>query len=390
MEVHDPTHTAMNAGAARSIYASKMQTANRFLFSLWQWQIWAVSLAFWTIYALLDSAGSFAILALRRQGYSWADVLVWNFAEAYVWVLLTPVICAITQKHGFFGKHWKRSLMVHIPAGIIMMVVSSWLLLAPMDYFGWSDILTPFRVRLSSLALQDLPRYFVTVAVAQIVLYYGTLRAREEESIKLEGKLAQAQLQTLRAQMEPHFLFNALNSIATLARKDPPSAERMTMQLAHLLRRSLDTRSCQKIPLQEELDFLQNYIDIQQARFHDRLTVHMSVDPSVLSTSVPSMILQPLVENAIQHGIANSAAPGELRITALNVNGCLEIEVADNGAGLINGTSPERYGFGLGNTRTRLRQIYGDHHQFRIEGAETGGCKVKLVLPKSGPPGLPS
>jgi len=366
----------------RSMSLGRHVSTNRLSFSLRHWHIWAVSFAFWTMYAILDTAGSFAILGLRGQRAPFTDVVAWNFAESYVWVLFTPVIWAFTQQYGFTGKQWKRSLAIHVPLGLLIMVLISWLLLAPMDYLGWGDILTPFRTRLLGLALQDLPRYFVTVAVAQIVLHYKASREHETQSARLEASLAEARLQILRSQIEPHFLFNTLNSIATLATQDPSAAERMTLQLADLLRVSLDYARSQEIPLKQELEFLQNYLDIQRTRFRDRLTVQMNIDPDLLPVRVPSLILQPLAENAIRHGIARSATPGYIRITAARENGHIKIDIADNGAGMCGSPEP-RDGVGLSNTRARLEQLYGSQHQFRVEGGDGRGCRVTLVLPLS-------
>jgi len=351
--------------------------ANRFLFSLRHWQIWAASLAFWTVYAILDTAGAFAVLALRGERVI-PDEIVWNFSEAYIWVLFTPVVWAITRRYGFTGKGWKKSLAAHVSFGVLVMMVTAALLLTLLDYLGWGDTLTPFPTRLLGLACQDLPRYFVTVAVAQIVLYYAEFREHEAESADFETRLAQAQLQILRSQIEPHFLFNTLNSIATLATRDPSSAERMTLKLAGLLRVSLDCASSQEVPLRHELELLQNYLDIQQTRFCDRLKIRTSVDPEVLSSAVPSLILQPLVENAIHHGIERSARPGQIDITAVRENGCIRIEVADNGVGY---GGEEGNGLGLSNTRARLQQLYGQQHSFRIDNIDGGGCRVTLTLP---------
>jgi len=351
------------------------------IFSLTQRRIWAISLVFWTVYASLDSAGSFALLALRGQaGISLSDILVWNFAEAYIWVLFTPVILAITVRWGFSGSGWKKSLLIHVVAGLLMVTVGAWLLLLPSEYMG----IAPTHLRVLGLALQDLPRYFVTAALTEIVVYYTTLREREAESAKLEASLTQVQLENLQSQIQPHFLFNALNSIAALTRKDPGSAERMTLQLAALLRVSLDCVASQEIPLKQELEFLQNYLDIQQTRFRDRLSVSMEVDPDLLSSPVPSLILQPLVENSIRHGIAKSAAAGYVHITAARENGYMKIVIDDNGVGMTSGMGQGQDGVGLGNTRARLRQLYGEHHEFRIASIEGKGCQVTLALPLGG------
>jgi two-component system LytT family sensor kinase len=351
------------------------------MLSLRRWQTWALSFLFWTVYAVLDSAGSYAIIVSVGQKPVLLHVVLWNFAEAYVWVLFTPLIYAITLRYGFTRDTWKRSLAVHVAMGLLMMTAAAWLLLRITDVLRWGDVSTPFHTRLLGLALQDLPRYFVTAAVAQIVAYYGALREREAESVGLEARLAQAQLEILRSQMEPRFLFNTLNSIATLTKKDPVSAERMTLQLAALLRVSLDCAGSQKVPLRQELEFLQNYLDIQQTRFRDRLTIRVKVDADLLSVPIPSLILQPLVENAIRHGIAKSAVPGYVDIKASRENGAVRIEIADSGAGLRGGPDTEQGGFGLRNTRARLRQLYGNQQDLRLENVPGGGCRVSFAIP---------
>ncbi len=353
---------------------------NRSIFSLNHWQILAVSFAFWTIYASLDSAGSVALLKLRGQfGIPLSDVILWNFSEAYIWVLFTPVICELTARFGFTAGVWKRSLAIHLIAGIIMMTVAAWLLLLPTNYLGSLST----RARVFGLALQDFPRYFITVALAQTAWYYTTLRDRDVKSAGLETQLARAQLENLRSQLQPHFLFNALNSIATLSTTNPPAAEQMTLQLSSLLRSSLNCSASQFIPLEQELSFLGDYLDIQRTRFRDRLTVQIEIDPQLLVAKVPSLILQPLVENAIQHGIAKVAGPGHILIAASREHDFIKIKIADNGAGANFEHERQASGLGLGltNTRARLAQLYGADHQFVIERGDRGGCQVTLAVP---------
>jgi two-component system, LytTR family, sensor kinase len=347
------------------------------MFSLRRWQTWALSFLGWTIYAILDSAGSYALLIARGERPVLDQVVIWNFAEAYIWVLFTPLIYAIALRYSFNDHSWKKALAIHIPLSLLVATLGAWLLIHMAMLLGWSDTAIPFRTRLLGLALQDLPRYFVTLGVA----YFVRFREREAESSQLETRLAQAQLEILKSQMEPHFLFNALNSIATLTRVDPASAERMTLKLAAFLRVSLDCAGFQEIPLKQELDFLQNYLDIQQTRFRDRLTIHLNVDPNLLSTPVPSLILQPLVENAIRHGIAKSAAPGRVDITAALDHDSIKIEIADNGVGITPTSTEVHEGFGIRNTRARLQQLYGDHQHFHLENAPGGGCRVRLTIP---------
>ncbi len=180
----------------------------------------------------------------------------------------------------------------------------------------------------------DFQRYWYIVLITQAIAYYSKYRERELQSSQLEAQLAYAQLEVLKIQLEPHFLFNTLNSIAALARNDGLAAENMTLQLADLLRFSLDAVGVHEVPLSRELTFLQKYIDIQQTRFQDRLLVEMDIQPHTLSALVPNLVLQPLVENAIRHGIGPRRAPGFIRISTRQVFDELWMEISDNGQGL--------------------------------------------------------
>lgn len=348
------------------------------MFLRWR-QVWAISFVFWSVYAILDSAGSYAVRTLAHGNQFRSNVLVWSFGEAWVWVLATPLIWAITRSYSFTRERWKRSLLVHIGTGWLVSCTCCGLLLKIDDFMGWGLPHMPFYLRLVSFSFGDLPRYYVTVAIAQIIMYYVTLRTRETDLARLETALAQAQLQILRAQLSPHFLFNALNSIASLSVKDPRGAEAMTLQLSRLLRVSLESSARQKIPLGEEIEFLRNYIAIQQTRFRDRLTVDMDVDPRLLSEPVPSLVLQPLVENAIRHGIAKSSAPGHIHITAVRERDHLRIEILDNGVGVDTRRVAE--GLGLSNTRERLQRLYGAGYRFDLDKPTAGGCRVVLSIP---------
>lgn len=344
-------------------------------------QTLCISLAFWSAYALLDSAGSLAIQKAYGQTPAFVHLLIWNFADAYAWVFLTPLIYAIASRYIFSREAWKTSLAVHVAIAITISAVVAWLLIHMNMALNWADTSSPFSARLLDLGLEILPRCLVTMGIAHVLGYYIRLGHRELESSRLETKLAQAQMAILRSQLEPHFLFNTLNSIAALTRKDPESAETMTLKLAALLRVSLECIGSQEVPLRQELQFLQSYLDIQQTRFRDRLTVRMEIDPSLLSTPIPSLILQPLVENSIRHGIAASAAPGFIQISAIQDRGSMRIEVADNGHGMACAEAEEHEGLGLRNTKARLQQLYGINHRFEIESTPGVGCRVILGMP---------
>jgi len=218
--------------------------------------------------------------------------------------------------------------------------------------------------------------------ITQAIAFYGKYQERQLISSQLEAQLARAQLEVLKIQLEPHFLFNTLNSIAALARHDGRAAEHMTLQLADLLRMSLDGVGVHEVPLHQELTFLQKYVDIQQTRFHDRLRVETAIDPRTVDTLVPNLILQPLVENAIRHGIGPRRAPGLIRISTWRDHDDVWMEIRDNGVGFTRGrgpTPPE--GVGLRNTRGRLQQLYNEDHAMVLEDAPGGGCTVKIRVP---------
>ncbi len=352
-----------------------------------RWQTWAFSFLCWTLFAVFDSAGSYTYIAWTGSKPILHDVVEWNFSYAYSWVLATPLIYEIALRFNFNRNEWRRSVAVHAGASLLITLAVSCLFIAWNTVIGLADTATPFKLRLLDLCLENLPRCFATMGVAQTISYYARWREREAQSSKLETQLAQAQLEILRSQFEPHFLFNTLNSIATLIRRDPVSAERMTVQLGRLLRASLERVGTQEISLQQELEFLQDYLKIQQTRFGDRLEVKVSVDPALLMFPLPSMILQPLVENAIRHGIAESAALGRIEIRAERDAVSLRIIISDNGPGMKNETRQQGNGFGLRSTRARLRQLYGEHHEFRMKYNPGEGCTVMLAVPLPTAPG---
>ena len=212
--------------------------------------------------------------------------------------------------------------------------------------------------------------------------YYRKYRERERRALQLETRLAQAQLDALRMQLQPHFLFNTLNSISVLMAEDVKAARRMLTRLSDLLRKSLENEGAHEVSLRDELEFLESYLEIEQTRFQDRLTIRMNVDPAALDARVPNLILQPLVENAIRHGIAPRAAAGTIEIRAGRQNGMIELQVSDNGAGL-GGASVESLmkGIGLSNTQARLEQLYGARASFELRERDEGGLTVTIAIP---------
>jgi sensor histidine kinase YesM len=226
--------------------------------------------------------------------------------------------------------------------------------------------------------------YTFIVLMGNAIAYYRQYQEEQLRASELRGKLAQAQLKALKMQLHPHFLFNTLNSISALLYKDIEAADQMIGRLIHLFERALKSSGTQKVTLQEELDFLKQYLAIENVRFQDRLSVRMDIDPQTLKAVVPNLIMQPLVENAIRHGIAAKSSAGRIEIHARRVNGELEMQVKDDGPGFQgngSGAGPFREGLGLANTRARLQQLYGSHHNFTLVNDPKGGVIVTLAIP---------
>jgi len=209
------------------------------------------------------------------------------------------------------------------------------------------------------------------------------LQERERRAAELEARLTSAKLQALRMQINPHFLFNTLNSIATLVYVNPRAADEMLGDLSELLRRSLDSMEEQEVPLAQELEFIGAYLSIEQKRFGARLQLERSVPDELMKALVPALILQPLVENAIRHGIEQQRGPGLILIQAKQENKHLHLTVRDNGRGLPGAdlNSSERRGIGLANTQARLQGLYGQDQRFSFVRAEPQGCRVDIHLP---------
>lgn len=229
----------------------------------------------------------------------------------------------------------------------------------------------------------DLLVYWSLVGVCQAITNFRSSQERERRAAELEARLTSSKLQALRTQINPHFLFNTLNSIATLVYVNPRAADEMLGDLSDLLRRSLDSMEDQEIPLAQELEFIGAYINIEQKRFGERLRVEQSVPDELMKALVPALILQPLVENAVRHGIEPRRGPGLISIEAKQEDQHLHLVVRDNGRGLSPGESenPGRRGIGLANTQARLKGLYGRDQSFSFGRAEPQGCQVEIHLP---------
>jgi two-component sensor histidine kinase len=245
-----------------------------------------------------------------------------------------------------------------------------------------------FGKLLGTYIISNLLKYWMIVLGHLGWQYYRRYRERERAAATLATELVQARLQALRMQINPHFLFNTLNTISALIRENPDAADRMIVRLSELLRRTLDRGDVQEVPLREEIEFLKSYLEIEQMRFPDRLTVTYDIEPKANELFVPHLILQPLVENALRHGIMPREEAGRVKISAAISGGdTLELKVWNNGNGLTNPTEPSdpsdkspRAGIGLQNIRSRLAQLYGGAQEFTLGNAVGGGVEARIPV----------
>jgi signal transduction histidine kinase len=345
-------------------------------------RVWGAVFACWTLLALLFASQTLLYYAYAGNHVSSWRVVAPALADWYLWAALTPAIAWLARRAPIVSPRWPRALLVHVPASIAFAVLKLGLRvgvgrLSP-------ALATPaFRVLVLAQFHLNLITYFVIAGLAHAVDYYRKYQERERRASQLEARLAQAQLEVLRMQLHPHFLFNTLHAISTLVRSDPDAAEQTIAQLSDLLRLTLDNIGREKIPVKDELEFIDRYLAIQQTRFGARLTVRQRVDPGVLDALVPSQILQPLVENAIRHGIGPRAKGGAVDIDVSERHGCVVIRVSDDGRGMpAGGAAALTLGVGLTNTRARLAELYGPGDHLTLSSDPLGGFVAEIAVPQ--------
>jgi sensor histidine kinase YesM len=345
---------------------------------------WALIFAGWTFLALLFS-GPQMIQALRlnRASEGW-NVVLGELIFSYIWLALTPLVIWFSRSFRIEGGQRLKSVTVHCLASLAFLLFQVFLFTVISTPFGWYSQLTPFSNRYFLLILNFTPSdvmfYWGIVVIEHALDYYRKLQERELRASQLEAQLAQSQLQVLKMQLHPHFLFNTLNAISALIRESPDEADEMVSRLGDLLRMTLETAGLQEVPFKKELEFLKHYLDIEQTRFQDRLKVELAIEPDTLDGLVPSMILQPLVENSVRHGVAPRPEGGCIKIKAWRDNSLLRLEVEDDGPGL-GSDAPLKERVGLTNTRARVSNLYGDEHGLKLRNAADGGLVVSLSIP---------
>ncbi len=342
-------------------------------------------IGFWSLLGLISTTQVY-YLYQSWNPVPFTRVLLWQCLDWYFWVPATPLILWLGGKFTLERRNLIRAIPIHLASAVMLSVAhlaASTMTGRLVDAPRYSE--KPFTDILQTLLLKylqlDLVTYFGILAAGFAFDYYRRYREGQLIASQLETKLAKAQLEALKMQLHPHFLFNTLHAVGVLVRKrETKGALRMLTGLSSLLRVTLDSAGKQLVPLRQELDFLKRYLKIEQIRFRERLEVKMHIDDNVLNARVPNLALQPLVENAIRHGIAPRPDGGTIDIIARRVGAGLRMEVRDNGVGLAE-DSAEFSGVGLGNVRARLEQLYGPQHRFEIADHEGGGVAAIVEIP---------
>jgi two-component system, LytTR family, sensor kinase len=320
---------------------------------------------------------------MRGRSVPWASVLRGALLDAYLWAFATLAIFWLARRVPLERGRLVRSAAVHLVAAVVLSLARAGFMVELGRRVDWLGPRPFSRVFWGSSSLHLL-FYALLLGIAHAVIYHGRYRERERAAEQLARGLTEARLHALKMQLQPHFLFNTLNAISALLPADAKPARRMLARLGDLLRTTLEHEETQEVTLREELAFLQPYLEIEQARLEDRLTVVMEIAPETLNARVPHLLLQPLVENAIRHGIAPRIEPGRVEISATRgpYDRLLHLAVRDDGRGVArdDGTGTRRR-VGLSNIRSRLEQLYDGEHRFELENHAEGGALVRITLP---------
>jgi two-component system, LytTR family, sensor kinase len=347
--------------------------------------IWGV----WTIVTLFYTSQVYVQNSISRQPrrYGYGRELLGQASAGYLWALATPLVLWLSRRYCIQRHNWLRRGAFHF---VFSVILSGALLalhyVALMFIFEPTVHYSPYRIFVFVYYNFEkfLLVYWTILLMSHAFSYYNSFRKGELKASQLHTQLVQSQLEALKMQVHPHFLFNTLHSISALLSKDTEGARKMITRLGDFLRLTLENSGSMEVTLQQELEFLNGYLEIERIRFQDRLTTDIRVDPEVLDVRVPNLILQPIVENAMRHAIGNSTS-GRVEVTAAPRNGVVRIEVKDNGPGIDAEKileSRRGKGLGLANTQARLAGLYGAAARFEMLNNPTGGLVVALEIPR--------
>ncbi|HEV8124917.1 MAG TPA: histidine kinase [Gemmatimonadales bacterium] len=344
--------------------------------------------AIWTVVGILAAGQLYLLIGAEGQHISFPRALAIQLPLWWFWAAITPLVLALGRRAPVDRDHWSRSVPLHIAVAVLIAIIHSVL------YVGMNVWLFPTDRPLPELGVMiknllynrlifDLAMYGMILGIGYAMDSSDRLRLREVDSERLETELAKAELNALKMQLHPHFLFNTLNTIGVLVEEDPAGAREMITLLGDLLRATLDQAGVQEVPLRRELELLESYLAIERMRFSDRLAVSFEVAPETLAAVVPNLVLQPLVENAVRHAIAPRLAPGRIRISAARDGDVLRLQVIDDGAGVVPSAMSARgsAGLGLSTTRARLERLYGARAHLDLAPGAEGGTVATVTMP---------
>jgi len=352
---------------------------------------WSLIFLVWLIpafVALLQAVAGYLLRGTLREEWPWA---LMQIPRWLTWVPITPIVFYAAERFPFRRDRLARSVWTHVGIALVIAVVIEvlWLQIS----FFVQSYLEPealarmqnnraevYSVAVLSRLLGDAFIYAAVLGVATTLGYHRRFRERELRAAQLEAQLALAQVQALKMQVHPHFLFNTLHAVTVLIREDPAAATRVVTRLGDLLRLTLSRATTAQVSFRRELEILTLYLEIERTRFHDRLEIAYDVQPATLGALVPDLILQPLVENAIRHGVSPNAGTGRIDVRSRRDGDWLTLEIRDNGAGLAEGGArPD--GIGLTTTRARLERLYGNRQELTLDNLPEGGCVARIRIP---------
>jgi two-component system LytT family sensor kinase len=356
--------------------------------------LWLILIAICAAYAVFASSvsvGYTAIFGLSRWSQKPDTTAIFPFLvliNLVTWVgyaLWIPLIFGLGRRFRFGRDRWKAALVLHVPASLVittlhLMMVGTWRYYLQGVRGGNPELITTLYDAFFRTVDQTLPLYWAIIGLQHAVDYSRQARARELRAARLETRLIESQMQALHQQLHPHFLFNTLHAISSLVHRDPDKADLMIERLSDLLRITLRKVGAQEVELAEELEYLRAYLDIEQVHFGPRLRIEYRIDAAALDVMVPTLILQPLVENSIRHGLEPLVRGGTLTIDAQADGDTLWLRVRDDGAGFAK-DRPRRDGLGLTNTKSRLDRLYGEQAALTIRDNPGSGVLVDIYLP---------
>jgi two-component system, LytTR family, sensor kinase len=367
------------------------------------WLVFAISFGVWLFVALAATLTIWQLYRSTEVTMKFSTTFWVELSQILTYAPLTPFVYTLATLFPIRRNNWKQRAMVYLAAGMLFCIchialrsLSPYAIYQPKtrDWTSavWDSHTHHLSVQWDSLRrlfwnniVDDITGTFVPIVlIAHALSYYRKFRDRELRATQLESQLVKAHLQSLKSQLQPHFLFNTMHSISALMLTDVPAADRMITRLADLLRMNLESAGTQITTLHRELEFVNCYLEIERVRFEERLTVVYAIAPETLDAQVPLLLLQPLIDNAVKHGISHMTSGGEVRISSLISNGDLKLEVRDNGPGFsMTGSKDRGCGLGLKVTRQRLEKLYGENQSLELASHPEGGVSVAVTIPLS-------